>query len=260
VIGDYSGPWNGWPRSVWIGYEPRECDAFIVARSSLVERSSTAIDVHSIILADMERAELYRRPYYRGHGNFLKDKISDAPMSTEFAISRFLTPHLARDRYPAHGGWALYMDCDMLVRADVADLFALADPAKAVMCVKHRHEPRERTKMDGQEQIHYARKNWSSVMLFNCEHPANASLTVDLINRVPGRDLHRFCWLEDDLIGELPAEWNHLVGYSGAEGGEPKIVHFTNGTPSMLGMRMPYADEWREQLHRWVRGPSEHAR
>lgn len=242
-----------WPLSVWIGYDPREVDAFIVARESLRRRASIQVAVRGIILSDLEREGVYRRKTIRGGGNgLMRDVISDAPMSTEFAISRFLTPHLAGR------GWAVYMDCDMLVRADIADLFSLADPSKAVLCVHHQHVPTEARKMDGQEQTHYARKNWSSVMLFNCEHKANKRLTLDLINRVPGRDLHRFCWLNDDEIGALPPEWNHLVEYSGQPEGEPKIVHFTKGIPSMLGARMPYASEWQEELLRWVRG--EHAR
>ena len=252
MIGDYVGPANAWPLSVWIGYEPRELDALVVARTSLARRSSINVPVRSVILSDLERDGLYRRRTRRNNG-FMVDVISDAPMSTEFAISRFLTPLLAGGK-----GWALFMDCDMLVRADIAELFALADPSKAIMCVKHLHVPDETTKMDAQEQTRYFRKNWSSVMLFNCEHPANAALTVDLINRVPGRDLHRFCWIEDGLIGELPPEWNHLVGYSGQPDTDPKIVHFTKGTPTQIGNRMPYADEWHEELLRWVRG--EHPR
>lgn len=237
-------------QSIWIGYEPRELDSYVVARHSTEGHNDSCPPIHGIILKDAQDKGWYRRKYYVTAGRMV-DKISDAPMSTEFSISRFLTPALARERYP-DGHWALYMDCDMLVRADILDLFALADRKKAVMCVQHVHEPVEKTKMDNQFQLHYARKNWSSVMLFNLKHPANNALTVDLINTVPGRDLHRFCWLEDNLIGELPPEWNYLVGHSTIE--NPKIVHFTSGTPSMYGYeRTEYADEWRECLRSWLR-------
>ncbi len=124
------------------------------------------------------------------------------------------------------------------------DLFALADPSKAVQCVQHRHEPNETLKMDGQAQLRYARKNWSSVMLFNCGHPANVALDVRLVNTVPGRDLHRFCWLPDELIGTLPRRWNALVGSAGFPE-DPALVHFTEGLPDMPGYEsVPYADEW----------------
>ncbi len=98
--------------------------------------------------------------------------------------------------------------------------------------------------MDGQEQTRYQRKNWSSVMLFHCGHPANRTLSMHLVNTVPGRDLHRFCWLEDELIGSLPARWNLLVGHS-AYDEQAALVHFTEGVPDMPGYEhQPYSDEW----------------
>jgi hypothetical protein len=106
--------------------------------------------------------------------------------------------------------------------------------------------------MDGQAQTRYARKNWSSVILWNVDHPANKALTIELVNSVPGRDLHRFCWLEDDLIGELHPKWNWLVGHSDPEI-DPAIVHFTDGIPTMQGYEdSEYADEWRAELERWA--------
>ena len=104
--------------------------------------------------------------------------------------------------------------------------------------------------LDGQAQTQYERKNWSSVMVFNVDHPANAQLTPAMVNALPGRDLHRFCWLEDDQIGELAPEWNFLVGHTDPSV-EPKIVHFTEGGPWMSGYEnVAYADEWRRQLWR----------
>jgi hypothetical protein len=135
----------------------------------------------------------------------------------------------------------------------VHDLFAMADPSKAVMCVQHpNYVPAETTKMDGQMQTLYARKNWSSVVLFNGSHPSNRALTLDLINTVPGRDLHRFCWLKDEEIGALPLEWNWLAGVSEIID-DPKLVHFTLGTPNMPGYDDGvYADEWRQELGAWL--------
>jgi hypothetical protein len=229
-------------RSVWIGYDPREADAFAVARASLRRHASEPMLVMAISLPQLREAGLYTRPTSH-RGGRLWDDISEAPMATEFAISRFLTPHLAGS------GLALFMDCDMLVRKDIAKLFALADPCKAVMCVKHVHVPDERTKMDGQLQTFYRRKNWSSVALFNCDHPANRALTVEMINTVPGRDLHAFCWLRDEEIGELPLEWNWLADVSPPIA-DPAIVHHTLGVPSMPGYKdAPYADEWRTELN-----------
>jgi hypothetical protein len=231
-------------RSAWIGYEPREAEAFAVARQTL-KKKSAGVSIHALHLETLRKGGLYTRPTSTVRGQ-MWDDISDAPMSTEFAISRFLVPYLARS------GWALFMDCDMLVRHDVSELFALADPSKAVMCVQHQYEPAEHTKMDGQAQTAYARKNWSSVILFNCDHPANQALTVELVNTVPGRDLHRFCWLTDDLIGALPGKWNYLAEVQ-ALTEDPAIVHYTLGHPNMPGHEFaPYAHEWRSELLQWL--------
>lgn len=232
-------------QSIWIGYDPREVDAYAVTRASTMRRLNMPIPIRGVVLSELRDRGLYGRPTSKRDGR-LWDDISEAPMATEFACSRFLVPHLAGS------GWALFMDCDMLVRADLTALFAQADPRMAVMVVKHRHEPAGDTKMDGQAQTRYARKNWSSVMLFNVDHPANRALTVELVNGVPGRDLHRFCWLEDGLIGELSVEWNWLVGHSDPAV-QPAIVHFTDGLPSMPGYEdCPFSDEWRAELRRWA--------
>ena len=232
-------------KSIWIGFDPRETDAFAIARQTCRKNLNQPVPIKGVVLINLKTGGLYNRPTSRRDGQ-LWDDISDAPMATEFACSRFLVPRLAG------GGWALFMDCDMLVRKNLDRLFRMADRSKAVMVVKHHHEPPPGVKMDGQLQTRYARKNWSSVMLFNCDHPANKALTVDLVNSVPGRDLHRFCWLEDDLIGELPAEFNYLVGHTqGVD--DPTIVHFTDGIPSMSGYEdSEYADEWRGELVKWA--------
>jgi lipopolysaccharide biosynthesis glycosyltransferase len=232
-------------QSIWIGFDPREADAFAVARHSINRHLITPIPVRGVVLSGLRAAGLYNRPTSRRDGR-LWDEISEAPMATEFACSRFLVPHLAQS------GWALFMDCDMLVRTDLMKLFQQADSTKAVQVVKHNHQPSEGVKMDGQAQTRYARKNWSSVILWNVDHPANKGLTTELVNSVPGRDLHRFCWLEDDLIGELHPKWNWLVGHSDPEI-DPAIVHFTDGIPTMQGYEdSEYADEWRAELERWA--------
>lgn len=231
--------------SVWIGFDPREAAAFAVARNSLRRHSTIPVPIHGLVLSDLREEGLYTRPHEQ-RGCQLWDVISDAPCATEFSNSRFLVPHLART------GWALFMDCDMLVRGNIRELFDACDPEKAVMVVKHNHQPAEGLKMDNQVQTRYNRKNWSSVVAFNCDHPANKALTLEMVNTLPGRDLHRFCWLEDDLIGELPVEWNWLAGHSDPTV-DPKIVHHTDGIPSMPGYEnAPYADEWREELARWA--------
>lgn len=248
------------PRTVCIGYEPREQAAYTVARQTVRKHSGLqANDVLPIVLEEQIDAGLYRRrtehrPKENSKSVQLFDVISEHPMSTEFAISRFLSIELTKRsfrRSPGLHGWVVFMDCDMLVRQSMEPLFEQieASPDKAMFCVKHNHQPVGTVKMDDQVQSVYNRKNWSSVMALNCDHPANEALTLDLINRVPGRDLHRFCWLEnDELIGELDPKWNWLVGHSSPDI-NPAIVHFTEGGPWFENYQsVSYAGEWNKQL------------
>lgn len=234
-------------RSIYIGFDPREAAAYAVARETAQQHTLRHVPVRGIVLDEMRQRGLYWRPTSRRDGR-LWDEISGAPMATEFAISRFLTPILARE------GLALFMDADVMVRDSLVPLFdyAKANPQYAVFCVKHDFTPPEGLKMDGQVQTTYARKNWSSVMMFNCAHAANARLDVDLVNTLPGRDLHRFSWLEDHEIGELPPMWNYLVGHTKGTGC-PAIVHFTDGIPTMPGYEdAEYAVEWRAAMKAWA--------
>lgn len=225
--------------AVWIGYDPREQEAFDVAKASIELHSGFDLDIYAMALGVLQRRGMYQRPT-RKDGNVLWDVISDAPMSTEFAISRFFVPALS----PQYS-WAVFMDCDVMLRAPIEELFALADKTKAVQVVKHSHLPGSATtKMDGQPQTAYPRKNWSSVVLWNLKHPANRTLTAAKLNSWSGRALHGFQWLADEVIGELPAEWNHLVGVN-APNPDAKLVHFTLGIPTMAGYQAcEHAAEW----------------
>jgi lipopolysaccharide biosynthesis glycosyltransferase len=239
-------------RSIWIGFDPREAAAFAVARHSIKRHLTQPIPVFGLVLSDLQQKGLYTRPMEMrpsaADRPVMWDVLSDAPMSTQHANARFLVPHLARS------GWALFCDGDMLFRGNVARLFDRLDSSKAVYCVQHRHDPPAGEKMDGQQQTRYARKNWSSFVLFNCDHPSNKHLTLDEINSRPGRDLHRFFWLTSDEIGELGPEWNFLVGHTDPAV-DPKVVHFTDGVPDMAGYEsVPFADEWRREREDWARG------
>lgn len=232
-------------RTIFVGFDPREAAAYAVARHSIERRVRQPIRVQGLVLDHLRAAGIYTRPHEVKDGRAWCP-ISEAPISTEFANSRFLVPHMAQS------GLAVFMDCDMLVRKDISEMFNEFDDSKAVMVVKHDYQPKETTKMDGQVQTRYFRKNWSSVMIFNVNHPANRALTLEMVNSVPGRDLHRFCWLADDEIGELHPKWNYLVGHSDPSI-DPAIVHFTEGSPFMPGYEnCEYSDEWHSELSRWA--------
>jgi len=226
---------------IFIGWDPREAEVADVCRYSIQRHSSVSdLKIHDIKLDDLRARGIYTRDVETRDGR-MWDPISDAPMSTEFAISRFATPLLAQDQ------WAIFCDCDFLWRCDIAELLALADPKYALQCVQHKHEPKDQVKMDGQMQLLYARKNWSSMMMFNTHHPAHKRLTVEMLNSVPGRDLHRFCWLQDDEIGGVPTEFNWLEGSSDASI-NPKVIHYTRGGPWFDDWQdVDYAQEWLDE-------------
>jgi hypothetical protein len=237
--------------SIYLGWDPREKVAFQVAMLSLLRRCRKSIPVRKLFLADLQDRGIYTRPTIHKDGRLI-DVLSarqdyDGSISTEHANARFFVPLLAKE------GWALFADGDILVLEDISKIFNGLDNSKAVYCVKHDHRPKGTVKMDGQVQTRYQRKNWSSVMLFNCDHPANAVLP-DVVNTHPGRDLHAFFWCNDNEIGELDPRWNYLVGYSRLpEGQKPWIVHFTEGLPDMLGYEhCEFADEWRAELEHIV--------
>ena len=194
---------------IFIGFDPRETVAWHVLTHSILARSSMPVSFIPLALANLKTV------YWREH---------NALQSTDFSFSRFLTPYLS-----GYEGWSLFMDCDMLMRRDIAELWALRDDRYAVMCVQHDHRPAETTKFLDQPQSAYGKKNWSSVMLFN--NAKCRALTPDFVNSASGLELHQFKWLEGDhLIGALPHGWNHLVGYD-APDADAANVHFTLGGP-----------------------------
>lgn len=228
------------PFRVYIGWDSREQDAYRVAADSIRRHASIPLEVIPI-----------RQAALRASGQYWRD--SDPLAATEFTYTRFLTPMLA-----GFSGHALFCDCDFLWTGDVADLLALADPEAAVSCVKHAHDPLEGSKMQGAAQTRYPRKNWSSLMLFNCAHPSVRQLDIERVNRESGAYLHRMAWAADDEIGGLPETWNWLEGWSEQRPGEtPKAIHFTRGGPWFPEWRdVAFADLWREALEKAVHDPA----
>lgn len=211
---------------IFIGYDPREAVAFNVLCHSIQTRSSLPVSIAPLMLSQL-RGVLARERH---------------PLqSTDFSFSRFLTPHLSD-----YADWSIFLDCDMLMLDDVAALWALRDERYSVMVVKHDHRPREATKFLGQPQTAYAKKNWSSVMLFN--NARCRALSADYVSRASGLELHQFKWLQSDgLIGALPARWNHLVGYD-PPSRDVSLVHYTLGGPYFADYaECEYAAEWRAE-------------
>jgi lipopolysaccharide biosynthesis glycosyltransferase len=210
---------------VFIGYDSRQTVLFNIAQHSIIRHCSQPVSITPIKLSHLK-------------GIFERERL--AIQSTEFSFSRFLTPYLMN-----YQGWALFMDCDIIARGDLSKLWASRDDRYAVQCVKHDHQPNNTVKFLGEQQTSYQKKNWSSVMLMNCAK-CNA-LTPNYVNTASGLELHQFKWLEsDDLIGELPREWNFLVDYYKHDDAA-QLLHYTDGGPYYAASRhVDFAEEWFE--------------
>jgi len=216
---------------VYIGFDRQEIVAYHVLCQSILEKCSLPVRFTPINLTAL-------KPHF--------DREMLAQQSTEFSFSRFLTPWLS-----GYEGWSLFMDCDMLGRADFAELFALADDRYAVMVCQHDYVPRDEVKFLNHQQAKYAKKNWSSVMLMN--NARCRALTPHFVQTASGLELHQFKWLTDDSeIGSLPLEWNWLVGEYDFNP-DAKVAHYTRGGPYFTGYEdCDYADEWREAYRRTI--------
>lgn len=194
----------------FIGFDHVESGTWYTMAHSLQRHSSMPISVTPVSLKNLE-------------GILTRER--HPLQSNEFAFSRFLVPWMCNFE-----GWAVFSDCDMIVRDDPAKLWALRDDRFAVKVVHHQHFPQEETKYLGTKQTRYGRKNWSSVVLWNCSHPSVKALMPEYVNSADGLDLHQFKFLKDDEIGYLPRTWNHLVGYDKYDH-NAKLVHYTTGGP-----------------------------
>lgn len=208
---------------VFIGFDRRETVAYHALCQSILSHASKPVAFTPIVLEHVQ--DIFKRERH--------------PLqSTDFSFSRFLVPYLSD-----YKGWSIFMDCDMLMRDDIAKLWALRDEKYATMCVKHNHTPKETKKFLGEPQSEYQKKNWSSMILFN--NAQCHALTLDYVNEKSGLELHQFKWLEnDDLIGAIDSSWNHLVGYDDKTN-NAQLVHYTLGGPYFNEYRnCDFAEEW----------------
>lgn len=232
---------------VFIGFDPREAAAYLACRDSLRRVTNRQIEPEPLDVVDLRRRGLLTRLVDHRDGQDY-DLISNRHTATRFNISRFLVPILCQQ------GPALFVDCDTIFYRDPRDMLSkhIKREGWALRCVKHEHVPSSDTKMVGQRQRPYDRKNWSSVMLFDCSHPANDRLSLWDVNNRDREDLHGLYWLNEDVeIGALDPAWNWLVN----EQPRPDnlgIAHFTNGGPWLPGWEgAPNDDLWLEAAHQW---------
>jgi len=229
---------------IYIGWDRTEPAAAAVLAHSILTRATAPVSIVPLTRSSLQHTYLRER----------------APTeATEFSFTRFLVPYLSR-----YEGWSVFMDCDMLCQADIWELmlYAVSQREKAVLVCQHDYVPKTATKMQGQAQTRYPRKNWSSLMVFN--NAQCRQLTRQYVNTASGADLHQFAWVPDEQIGSLPLTWNWLVGEY-APNPHAEMLHYTLGGPwfpehqgcdhadlwwrerdAMLGLAPPAA--WRGQV------------
>ena len=213
---------------IFIGYDPREAIAFHVCANSIIRNSSVPVSITPLAL-----------------NNFKDYTETHTDGSNQFIYSRFLVPHLM-----GFNGWAIFMDGDMIVRGDIAELWSLRNMYCDVMVVKHDYKTKMTEKYLGAKNEDYPHKNWSSVMLLNCGSFPTRKLTPEYVQKATGAHLHRFEWAQDDRIGSLPIEWNWLPDEFGPNP-NAKLLHYTLGTPCFHDFATtPMGDEWhRERIY-----------
>jgi len=212
--------------NIFIGYDTKETVAYHVCSNSIIRQSTHPVSIVPLALTLLE-------DYTETHTD----------TSNEFVYSRFLVPHLMD-----YTGWAVFIDGDMILQDDINNLWNLRDDSKAVMVVKQDYKNKMPIKYFGAKNEDYPRKNWSSVILWNCNHPAHKILSPEFIQQSTGQYLHRFGWLTDTDIGELPIEWNWLADEYGVNS-NAKLIHYTLGTPCFEEFAdTPMGELWHEEL------------
>lgn len=213
---------------IFIGYDPREPVAFHTCVSSIISNTSKPVSITPVALSMLPN---YNETHTDG--------------SNQFSYSRFLVPYLT-DYY----GWALFIDGDMIVKGDLSELWDMRVYNNAVHVVKHDYTTKAHLKYLGSKNENYPRKNWSSVVLWNCSAPENRILTPGFIEQMTGPYLHRFTWVPDHKIGEIPKEWNWLSDEFG-ENPDAKLIHYTLGSPCFPEyVNTPMANEWFDEYTR----------
>jgi lipopolysaccharide biosynthesis glycosyltransferase len=218
--------------NIVVGFDQRESVAYHTFTQSIIEKSSLPVSFIPLAINTL---------------NAYEEKHTEK--SNDFIYSRFLTPYLSNFQ-----NWAIFADGDMICQADIKELWDLRDESKALLVVKHDYQTKAHQKYLGNINENYPRKNWSSLILWNCSHPKHKILTPDFIANQSGKYLHRFSWLDNNEIGELPREWNWLaIEYP--ENLKAKLIHYTLGTPCFKDYReTEMSDIWHKTQQRIIQG------
>jgi hypothetical protein len=224
--------------NIYVGWDSREVDAYKVCCESIRRHTDNSLRYNILPLVRQELCD--KNIYYRQN---------DPLAATEFTYTRFFIPLLQN-----YKGYAIFCDCDFLWLEGIDALMRDIDfnDEKAIYVCKHDYTPSQEIKMDNKQQTSYPRKNWSSLIIWNCDHYKNKLLTAEKVNKETGAFLHRFQWLDDSEIGDINIQWNWLVGeYNVTQHCTPRALHYTNGGPWFDDYKnCPYAPLWIKEYNR----------
>ncbi len=217
---------------IFIGWDSREAVAFDVCKYSIESRATIPVEIIKLDRRELIESGIYTRE-------------NDPLASTEFTYSRFFVPFLSN-----FSGQAVFCDCDFLWLCDAKEVLYQFDERYAVQVVQHDYWPTEQSKMDGKIQTNYPKKNWSSMILWNNEHPKNMTLVPQFLNQASGSTLHQFKWLKEKHIGNLPVKYNFLEDWNNRfEHGDPAIIHFTRGNVYFKDFQdVDYGEVWKREF------------
>ena len=211
--------------NVFIGFDEGEKVSYHILSESIRRQSSVPVSITPLCLSNLPEFKRKLQPN----------------QSTEFAFSRFLVPYLSE-----YKGWSLFLDCDMMFRDNIKNLWDMIDENKSIMCCKHDYTPKQNVKFRGAKNEPFPKKNWSSFMLMNNQRCK--MLTKEYVETATGLELHQFKWTHEENIGELPLEWNWLVGeYEHKD--DIYNVHYTKGGPWFEEYaKCDYSQDWFKNL------------
>ena len=213
--------------NIYIGFDEVESTAFHTLSHSIIKHASGPVRIS---------------PICSNHFKSFFNRSREEKQSNDFSFTRFLVTHLND-----YDDYAIFMDCDMMLRSDIFEVFHEISESNAVTVVKHDYAPSHAVKYLNNVQYAYPRKNWSSFVVWNCAHPKNKRLTPEFVQKATGLELHRFTWLDDEEIGELDVRWNWLVGDYVDPPIDVKNVHWTLGGPYFKEYsNVDFSQEWFE--------------
>lgn len=241
---------------IFIGYDDREHEAFLVAKHSILKHTTVPVKIHKLHHKDLRKEGLYYRDFFvEGPTGQYVDCRDERPFSTQFTFTRFLIGELwKKEKDLRKSPLCLFMDCDFLVMQDIGELFKEIEEKRKtsrighpVYCVKHDYNPRHETKMDNVSQSTYNMKLWAAMFVLDMDHLDNLKLTPHMVNTEGGRDLMNFCWVTDlDTIHGVDEKWQFIPNHSEDRVDIPSIIHWTEGGPYFPHLResCKYGDIW----------------